>query len=105
MENAYLFIIIIIFGNTGVWTQGLVVTRRVLYNLSHTTSPFSLVLVIFQIRSHFLFLFVWWDWSLKGFMLVKQAFYHLSHTSSPFCSGYFVDEGLKNCLPRLASLS
>jgi hypothetical protein len=29
----------------------------------------------------------------------------LSHTSSAFCFGYFEDEGLMNCLPRVASNS
>jgi hypothetical protein len=28
------------FGNTGVWTQGLVLTRQALYHLNHFTSPF-----------------------------------------------------------------
>jgi hypothetical protein len=45
------------FGDTRVWTQGLTLARQGLYHLSHSASPFSLV--ILEIGSHFLPRLAW----------------------------------------------
>jgi hypothetical protein len=59
---------------TGIWTEGLVLARQVLYYLSHTTT--LLALVIFQIRacSFFFFLVV---------LGLELRTYTLSHSTSP----------------------
>jgi hypothetical protein len=47
--KTFVNVLIIFFGSTGLWTQGLALTRQVLYYLDHIASIFALV--IFQIRS------------------------------------------------------
>jgi hypothetical protein len=71
---------------TSVWAQGLMLARQALYHLSHSASPFLLVMIFF-------FFFgssgVW----TQGFTFARQVLYHLNHSaSSPafFCVGDFV---------------